>query len=144
MVVLALLLQRVLHLEQIGEVAAGVDPHVDVDGLGIVIEDRDVLAKTTSDGALADHRELGIDVDGAGPRDEEVAGLVVLQVVRRQRVQPLPVRGKGPLRQESRVEEEETGRIGRRRLDVALAVADYERVTVENLHQIRAHDILVV
>ena len=55
-----------------------------------------VLVEAVADGALADHRQLGVDVDGAGARHEEEPGLEVLQVVGRQRVQPLAVDGQHP------------------------------------------------
>ena len=85
----ALLLQRVLDLEQIGEVAAGLDPDLHVDRLLVVVQDRQLLAETVADGPLADHRQLGVDVDGAGPRHEEEARLEVLKIVRRQGVETL-------------------------------------------------------
>ena len=111
-VVLALLLERVLDLEQVGEVAVGLDAHGQVDRLVVVVEDRELLVEAAADGALADHRQLGVDVDGAGARDEEEARLEVLQVVDRERVEPLAVDGEHPLRQEARVEREEAGRVG--------------------------------
>ena len=90
-------------------------------------------------GALPDHRELRVDVDGSGPGDEEEAGLEVLEVVDRERVQPLAVHGEDPAREEAGVEGEEPGRIGERRLDVAALVADDERVAVEDLDEPVVH-----
>ena len=60
-----------------------------------------------ADGALADDRQLGVDVDRAGARDEEEARLEVLQVVDRQRVELLAVDRQDPGRQEPRVEREQ-------------------------------------
>ena len=80
---------------------------------------RELLVEAVADRALADHRQLGVDVDGAGARHEEEPGLEVLQVVDRQRVEPLAVDGEHPPGEEPGVEGEQPGRIGRRRLDVA-------------------------
>ena len=95
--------------------------------------------KPSPTAALPDHRELRVDVDGAGAGDEEEPRLEVLQVVGRQRVQPLAVDRQHPARQEPGVEREQPGRIGQRRLDVAALVADDERVAVEDLDQSVAH-----
>ena len=141
-VVLALLLQGVLDLEQVGEVRACLDAHVEVDRLLVVVEDRELLVEAPAHGALADHRELGVDVDGAGARHQEEPGLEVLQVVHRQRVEPLAVDGEHPLGEEPRVEREQAGRIGQRGLDVAGLVADDEGVAVEDL-DLGAHDCLL-
>ena len=119
--VATLLRKRVLHLEQVGEIAARVDPDLERDRLVEVIQDRELLVEPGGDRALPDHRELRVDVDRAGSRHEEEARLEVLQVVDRERVEPLPVHREHPARQEARVEGEEPGRIGERRLDVAVA-----------------------
>ena len=37
-------------------------------GFVVVVEDRQLLVEAVADGALADHRQLGVDVDGAGAR----------------------------------------------------------------------------
>ena len=50
-----------------------------------------------------------------------------------------PSIGQHPLREEARVEREQTGRVGRRGLDVASPVADDEGVPVEDLDQLVAH-----
>ena len=92
---------------------------VEVDRLVVVVEDRQLLVEAAADGALADHRELGVDVDGAGAGHQEEAGLEVLQVVDRQGVEPLAVDREHPLREEARVEGEQAGRVGHRRFDVA-------------------------
>src|SRR6266540_1938206 len=47
----------------------------------VVVEDGELLPEATVDGALADHRELCVNVDGAGAGHEEEPGLEVLQVV---------------------------------------------------------------
>ena len=99
-----LLGQRVLDLEQVGEVARGVDPDLQPDRLLVVVEDGQMLVEAVGDRARADHRELGIDVHGAGAGHEEEARLEVLEIVGGERVQALAVDGQHPLRQEPRVE----------------------------------------
>jgi hypothetical protein len=94
---------------------AAEDPDLQVDGLLVVVQDGQPLVESTADRSLADHRELRVDVHGARPGDEEEAGLEVLEVVRRQRIQALAVYGQHPLREEARVEREEAGRVGQRR-----------------------------
>ena len=64
----SLLLQCVLDLEEVGEVACGVDPNRQLDRLIFVIQDRQLLVEAVADGALSDHRELGIHIDGSGAR----------------------------------------------------------------------------
>ena len=59
--------ERVLDLEQVGEVARGLDADGEVDGLVVVIEDRQLLVEAVADRPLADHRELRVDVDGPVP-----------------------------------------------------------------------------
>ena len=105
------LVERVLDLEQVGEVRAGLDPHGQVDRLVVVVEHGELLVEAVADRALPDHRQLGVDVDGAGAGDQEEPGLEVLQVVDGQRVEPLAVDGEHPLRQEPGVER--TARSGR-------------------------------
>ena len=111
-------------------------------GLLVVVEDRELLVEASADRPLADDRRLGVDVDGPGARHQEEPGLEVLQVVHRQRVEPLAVDREHPPGEEPRVEREQAGRIGRRRLDVAGFVADDERVAVEDL-DLGAHDCLL-
>ena len=137
--ILALLLERVLDLEQVGEVAGGVESDGQVDGLVFVVEDREFFVKTVADRAPADHRELRVDVDGPGAGDEEEARFEVLKVVDREWVHPLSVDAQDPLREEARVEREEARRIRQRRLDVPSLVADDERVAVEDLDEPVAH-----
>ena len=91
------------------------------------------------DGALADHRELRVDVDGARPRHEEEARLEVLQVVDRERVEALSVHREHPAGEEARVVREEPGRVRERRFDVSARVAHDERVAVEDLHEPVVH-----
>jgi hypothetical protein len=55
--------------------------------------------ETSRDRALADHRELRVDIDRSRAWHEEEARLEVLQVVDRQRAQPLPVDRENPLGQ---------------------------------------------
>ena len=95
-VVLALLLQRVLDLEQVGEVAARLEPNREADRLVVVVEDRQLLVEAVADGAPANHRQLRVDVDRARTGHEEEAGLEVLQVVDRERVEPLAVDASAP------------------------------------------------
>ena len=80
-VVFALLLQRVLDLEQVGEVARRRDPHVEVDGLVVVVEDGQPFPEPLPHHALADHRELRVDIHRSGTGYQEEPALVVLQVV---------------------------------------------------------------
>ena len=47
------LLERVLDLEQVGEVAGGVDPDRELDRLVLVVEDRQLLVEPVADRALA-------------------------------------------------------------------------------------------
>ena len=114
-----------------------------MDGLLVVVQDRQLLVEAVADRALADHRELRVDVDGAGAGHEEEARLEVLQVVDRERVEPLTVHRQHPLREEAGVEGEEAGRVAERRLDVAARVADDERVAVEDLDETVVHDCLL-
>ena len=83
-VVAPLLDQGVLDLEQVGEVAGGIDANGQVGRLLVVVQDRELLVEAVSDGPPADHRELRVDVDGARARDEEETRLEVLQVVDRE------------------------------------------------------------
>ena len=138
----ALLLQRVLDLEQVGEIAGGLHADLEIDSLLVVVEERELLVEAVAHGPLADHRQLGVDVDGARARDEEEARLEVLQVVGGERVQALAVDGEHPHREEARVEREQPGGVGERGLDVAPRVADHERIALEDLDEIVAHDVL--
>ena len=107
-----LLRERVLHLEKVGEVAARLDAHREVRGLVGVVQDRQLLVEPVRDRASPDDRELRVDVHRPRSRHEEEAGLEVLQVVDRERVQALAVDRQDPAREEARVVGEETGRVG--------------------------------
>ena len=131
------LLEGVLDLEQVGEVAIGVDADREVDGLVGVVEDRQLFVEAIADGALADDRLLRVDVHGARPGNEEEARLEVLEVIRRQRVESLAVDRQDPGREEPRVEREQAGRVGRGRFDVAAYVAHDEGVAVEDADVVR-------
>jgi hypothetical protein len=138
-----LLPQGVLDLEEVGEIGGRLDADVQRDALVGVVEDGQVLVEAVRDRALADHRELRVDVDRSRAWNEEEACLEVLQVVDRQRTEPLAVDRENPLGQEARVEREEPRRIGERRLDVPGLVAHDERVAVEDLHDAVAHPRLL-
>src|SRR6185503_18531052 len=139
----ALLLERVLDLEQVGEVAARIEADAQIHGLVGMVEDRQLLVEAVADGAAPDHRQLRVDVDRPGAGDEKEARLEVLEVVDRQRIHPLAVDRQDPLREEARVVREEAGRIGERRLDVSARVADHERVAVEDLDAAVAHGVFL-
>ena len=134
-----LLLECVLDLEQVGEVAGGIDADGEVDGMLVVIQDRELFVEPVSDRAPADHRQLRVDVHRARTRYEEEARLEVLEVVDRERIQLLAVHGQDPPGEEAGVEREQAGRIGERRLDVAARVTDHKRVAVEDRDEIVAH-----
>jgi hypothetical protein len=102
--VTALLPERVLDLEQVGEVARGVDADVEADRLVLVIEYPELLVEAIGHLTLADDRERGVDVDRAATRHQEEPGLEVLQVVGRQGGQSLAVDCQDPLGQEPGVE----------------------------------------
>ena len=61
-----------------------VDADPQLDRLVLVVQDAQLLAEAVADRSDADHRELGVNVDGAGSRDQEEARLVVVEVVGRQ------------------------------------------------------------
>ncbi len=110
--VLALLLERILDLEQVGEVGRRLDPHSQVDRRVVMVQDRQLFTETTADPPPSDHRQLRVDVDRSGSRDEEEARLEVIEIVDGERIQPLTVHGQHPLGEEARVEGEEARRIG--------------------------------
>ena len=127
---------------EVGEVAAGFQPDGELRGLVVVVEDGQLLVEAVGHRAMADHRQLGVDVDRPGSGHEEEPRQEVLQVVDGQRVEPLAVDRQLPLRQEAGVEREQAGGIRRRGVDVALPVADDERVAVQDLDQLIAHGCL--
>ena len=130
---LALLVQDlVLDLEEVGEVGPGVHPDLQVDRLLVVVEDGQRLPEAAAHRPFPDHRQLRVDVVRGHAGHQEEPGLVVLQVVVGQDVEPLAVDGEHPLRQVARVEREETRRLVRGGLDVAAVLADHERVAVQD------------
>src|SRR4029079_103456 len=133
------LLQRVLDLEQVGEVGVRLDPDREIRRLVAVAEDRELLVEAVTDRPLQEDRQLRVDVDGAGGRDEEEARLEVLEVIGREGVEPEVVDRQDPSREEPGVVREQPGRVGRRGLDVATLVADDERVAVQDPDEGRDH-----
>jgi hypothetical protein len=104
-----------------------------------VVQDRQLLVEAVSDRASPDDGELRVDVHRPGSRYEEEAGLEILQVVDRERVQALAVDRQDPAREEARVVGEEAGRIGQRGLDVTPRVGHDEGVAVEDLDEVVVH-----
>ena len=98
--------------------------------------------KPSRDRALPDDRQLRVDVDSTRPGHEEEAGFEVLEVVYGERVETLAVHREDPSREEAGIEGEEAGRVGQRRLDVPALVAHDERVAVEDLDEVVAHELL--
>jgi hypothetical protein len=139
-VALALLLQLVLHLEQIGEVGVRLDLHLQVQRLLVVVDEGDLLVEAAVDLALADHRQVRVDVDGAGGQRREELHLVVGQIVRRQQLGADAVDGEDPARQEAGVVEEEPMVLGGRGLEVAARIADHEGVALEDGDGVERHD----
>ena len=80
---------------------------------------------------------LGSTKRSRNNRDEEEPGLEILDVVGGERAEPLTVDAQRPFRQEPGIEREEPGRDGRRRVDVAVVLADHESVAVEKPDEIR-------
>jgi hypothetical protein len=102
--VAALLLERVLHLEEVGEVAGGLDSNGQVNPVIVMVEDGQLLVEAVTDRPLANHGQLRVDIDRSGARDEEEAGLEVLEVVDGQRIETLAVDSQHPGREEAVVE----------------------------------------
>src|SRR4029453_9977126 len=142
-VIAPLLLESVLDLEQVGEVACGFDADFEVDWLRVVVEDRELLVEAVADRPPANHRQLGVDVNRSGSGNEEEPRLEVLKIVDREWVEPFAVHGQDPLREKAVVEREKAGGVGERSLDVAAGIADHERVAVENLDQVVVHLLLL-
>ncbi len=71
---LALLLERILHLEQVGEVGACFDAQLELDPFAGVIEEGEVFVDAVPDRAPADQREARIAVNGSPRRGEEELG----------------------------------------------------------------------
>src|SRR5439155_3919221 len=140
----ALLLEGVLHLEQIREIGGRVDPDGEIDRLLVVVEELQLLVEAVADGTLADDGRIRVDVNGASSRYEEEVGLEVVEVVSGKRIQPVPVHGENPLGEKAGVEREQPRRIARRCLDVPGPIADDERVAVEDLDDAVRHTADVV
>src|SRR5512132_1425479 len=81
---------------------------------------------------MTDHRQLGVDIDRAGPRHQEKARLEVLQVVDRQRREPLAIDRQHPPGQKARVEREQPGRVSEGGLDVAALIAHHKGIAIED------------
>jgi hypothetical protein len=129
----------VLDVEQVGEVAGGVDPYPQVDGVLGVVDDGDVLDEAVAHGAVTHHGQLSVDVHCRGPRHAEEPGLEVLQIINGQRAEPGAVHGQHPRRQKPGVEREQTGGIRRGGFDVAGLVTDDERVAIQKLDRGAVH-----
>ena len=93
---LALLLQGVLDLEQVGEVGASLDLGGHLDRVGCVVEQDQVLVEAVADVALADYRQARVLVDGAGRPHEKELGREVVDVVGGQRLQRLTIEAEPP------------------------------------------------
>ena len=92
----ARLVQGVLDLEQVGEVGRRLDPDRYVHGLGKVIEDRQLFVESISNRSLANDGELRVDVGGSGAGNKEEPGFEVLEIVGRERIEPLVVDRQDP------------------------------------------------
>ena len=93
---LALLLQLVLHLEEVGEVGARLEADLELHRLPGVVGEREVLGEALAHRPPSQHGEVRIDVDGArGDRGEEL-DLEVGHVVDRERLRPQAVHGEDP------------------------------------------------
>ena len=80
-----LLLHRILHLEQVGEVGARLHAHLDLDRLAAVVHDRQVFVEAVADEALPQNRDGRVGVDRPGSAHEEELRGGVLDVVGRER-----------------------------------------------------------
>ena len=116
---------------------ACLDAHLELDRVGSVVENDELLVESVGNDPPTDDRQVGIHIDGAGTRHEEEAGFEVLQLVDRQGVESLVVDREYPLGQEPGVEGEQTRGVGERGLDVTAPVTDDERVSVEDLDDVR-------
>src|SRR6266516_547106 len=84
--------RRVLHLEQICEIGSYVNLDLGLHGLGPVVHDGQFLEETIAYHPPADHGHGRVRVLRAGSGDEEEASGERLRLVRRERVERLPVR----------------------------------------------------
>src|SRR5207342_2776546 len=71
----AALLNRVLDLEEVGEVGSSVEAQPHVDRRAVVVQDGQLFTEAVPHLPATDHRELGVDVYGPRPLDEEEARL---------------------------------------------------------------------
>src|SRR5690349_24592273 len=77
-VVTALLGKGVLHLEQVGKVAPGLDSDLEVGRLAAVVQHPELLVEAVRDLAQPDHGEVGVDVHVGGAGYQEEPRLEVL------------------------------------------------------------------
>ena len=136
---LALLLQGVLDLEQVGEVGIGVEAEFELDRLGVVIQDSDVLVEAVADRAVAMDGHRWVLVDRSRRRDEEMFRREVLRLVSREHLERRAVRRQMPEREEASVAVEEAVRLVGRCVDVAAQVADEEGRAVEDADRVLCH-----
>src|SRR5262249_53150086 len=88
---LTLLGQRVLDLEQIGEIRTGGDANVEVDRRVAVVQDREVFVEAIADLALTADGKIRVDINRARSRDEKELRAEILQVVGRQYIRTLTI-----------------------------------------------------
>jgi hypothetical protein len=138
-IALAGLRERVLDLEQVGEVRVGVEPELELERLDVVVEHRDVFVEAVADRPVAVYRDRRVLVDGPGGRHEEVLRCEVLRLVGREDVQRRPVRRQLPARKETCVSVEEALGLVGRGIDVPAKVTDEERAAVEDADRLRRH-----
>jgi hypothetical protein len=136
---LTLLRERIFDLEEVGEVGRGLEAKLQVARLGLLVAHQQFLPKAVPGRPLSYEGEVGIDVNRAGPGDEEELGGEVIEVVPGERLQPLIVDGQVPAREETRVPGEQATRVSRRGLDVAGQVANDEGVAFEDAHRLLSH-----
>ena len=136
---LALLLQRVLHLEDVREIGVRGEVQANPDGLGRVVQHDQVLVDAVADRALANHRELGVLVDRPRGRVEEELRREVIDVVRGQHLERTPLDRQDPSRQESGVAmEQPVGLIGPG-VDVSPPVTDDEGASIQDADRVARH-----
>ena len=126
-IALPILRQRVLDLEQVGEVGVGLEPQGELERIRVVVQHGDVLVEPVADHTLADHRDRACSL-----RDEEELRVEVIGLVSREDAERLAVRGQAPPGQEAGVAEEKALRVAWRGVDIPAAVAHEERAPVED------------
>ena len=139
--VLSLLRERVLDLEEVREVGSDFEEEVELEGLGRVVDDREILVEAVTDGALPKDRERCIVVHGPVRRREEELDREVVDVIRRQDPRQVAVNRQPPAREDARVLVEEPVRLIRRAGDVPAPVADDEGVAFENADRLAGHGL---